>query len=44
MVLLPEHVTRLAEAGFADVIVAQLEPGDCHEDEAAQMLAGGAGP
>ncbi|NVO55051.1 molybdopterin-binding protein [Rhodobacteraceae bacterium B1Z28] len=39
MVLLPEHATQLAEAGFADVIVAQMEPGDCHEDEAARMLA-----
>jgi molybdenum cofactor cytidylyltransferase len=37
--LLPEHVAQLAEAGVEEVIVARLEPGDCHEDEAARFLA-----
>ena len=34
-----KHVTQLTQAGISDVIVARLEPGDCHEDEAARTLA-----
>jgi molybdenum cofactor cytidylyltransferase len=34
-----DHVDALAEAGFAEVTVARLEPGDVHEDEAARRLA-----
>ncbi|WP_170459289.1 molybdopterin-binding protein [Ruegeria arenilitoris] len=33
------HVALLAEAGVYEVVVARLEPGDCHEDEAARQLA-----
>lgn len=33
------HVALLAEAGVSEVVVARLEPGDCHEDEAARHLA-----
>jgi molybdenum cofactor cytidylyltransferase len=32
-------VTRLRAAGLAEVIVARLEPGDVHEDEAARRIA-----
>lgn len=37
--LTAQHLAQLAQAGVSDVTVAQLEPGDCHEDEAARMLA-----
>ncbi|MEX0306992.1 MAG: molybdopterin-binding protein [Ruegeria sp.] len=37
--LLPEHIADLQQAGLTEVTVARLEPGDCHEDEAAAMLA-----
>ncbi len=33
------EMTALAEAGVAEVVVAQLEPGDVHEDAAAAVLA-----
>ena len=33
------HVAELAEAGVADVVVARLETGDVHEDDAAERLA-----
>ncbi len=33
------HVELLTKAGLTEVTVARLEPGDCHEDEAAQTLA-----
>ncbi|WP_170450145.1 molybdopterin-binding protein [Ruegeria arenilitoris] len=33
------HVALLTEAGVSEVVVARLEPGDCHEDEAARQLA-----
>lgn len=39
-----EHVTQLTQAGIRDVIVARLEPGDCHEDEAARTLAAALAP
>ncbi|WP_037307125.1 molybdopterin-binding protein [Ruegeria halocynthiae] len=39
MVLTPEHQSQLAKAGYKSVTVARLDPGDCHEDEAARMLA-----
>jgi len=39
LVLTPEHVQRLVEAGHERVIVARLEPGDVGEDEAAARLA-----
>lgn len=44
LTLLPEHLAQLSDAGITDVIVAQLEPGDCHEDEAASMLASALAP
>ncbi|TNJ42777.1 molybdopterin-binding protein [Phaeobacter sp. B1627] len=34
-----EDVTSLQAAGYDEVIVARLEPGDLHEDRAAQQLA-----
>ena len=34
------HIEALQAAGFADVVVAQLEPGDISEDEAAARVAG----
>lgn len=37
--LTAEHVARLEAAGEAEVVVARLEPGDLHEDAAAQALA-----
>ncbi|EEE36302.1 molybdopterin biosynthesis protein [Rhodobacteraceae bacterium KLH11] len=37
--LTPDHVAQLRQAGLTEVTVARLEPGDCHEDEAATMLA-----
>ena len=39
MMLDDTHVALLAEAGVSEVVVARLEPGDCHEDEAARELA-----
>lgn len=39
LTLSPEHVAQLSDAGIAEVTVARLEPGDCHEDEAARLLA-----
>ncbi|GAA6192120.1 molybdopterin-binding protein [Phaeobacter sp. NW0010-22] len=33
------HLERLSTAGVTEVVVAQLEPGDLHEDEAARRLA-----
>ncbi|KIC42572.1 molybdopterin biosynthesis protein [Ruegeria sp. ANG-R] len=37
--LSPGHIADLQQAGLAEVTVARMEPGDCHEDEAAAMLA-----
>ncbi|WP_420584113.1 molybdopterin-binding protein [Ruegeria sp.] len=37
--LTAEHQAQLASAGYSSITVARLEPGDCHEDKAAQMLA-----
>ena len=37
--LTAEHIDALAQAGEIEVTVALLEPGDCHENEAAQRLA-----
>ncbi|MEX0328875.1 MAG: molybdopterin-binding protein [Ruegeria sp.] len=39
VLLTGEHIAMLAQAGLSEVIVAQLEPGDRHEDDAAQLLA-----
>jgi len=39
VVLTAEHLAQLEKAGLLEVTVARLEPGDCHEDEAARMLA-----
>ena len=39
LVLEPAHLKALTAAGEGEVIVAQLEPDDVHEDEAAQTLA-----
>ncbi|MEX0364990.1 MAG: molybdopterin-binding protein [Ruegeria sp.] len=44
LTLEPAHLTALTEAGIAEVIVARMEPGDCHENEAAQMLAAALAP
>src|SRR3712207_9457732 len=38
-VLSPEDVATLAEGGIATVVAARLEPGDVHEDEAAERIA-----
>ncbi|KPA22988.1 hypothetical protein shim_12810 [Shimia sp. SK013] len=38
-VLGPDHITRLAAAGFSEVTVARLEAGDVDEDTAATQLA-----
>jgi molybdenum cofactor cytidylyltransferase len=38
-VLSAEAIGRLREEGVAEVVVAQLEPGDLHEDEAARRVA-----
>ncbi len=35
----PDEITRLAEAGFRDVMAARLEPGDVGEDAAARRIA-----
>ena len=37
--LTAEHLAALSAAGIAEVIVARLDPGDVHEDEAARRLA-----
>ena len=34
-----EHIDRLEAAGVTDLVVARLEPGDMHEDEAALRVA-----
>ncbi|KPP88730.1 MAG: molybdenum cofactor cytidylyltransferase [Rhodobacteraceae bacterium HLUCCO07] len=39
LVLEVDHVAALKAAGFADVTVARLEPGDLHEDQAASRIA-----
>ncbi|MEX0276508.1 MAG: molybdopterin-binding protein [Ruegeria sp.] len=39
VLLTGEHIAMLAQAGLSEVIVAQLGPGDRHEDDAAQLLA-----
>ncbi|TMV08867.1 molybdopterin biosynthesis protein [Ruegeria sediminis] len=39
MKLQAEQLGILTAAGIDEVIVARMEPGDCHEDEAAQLLA-----
>lgn len=39
LVLDAEHLAQLVQAGINDVVVAQLEEGDVHEDEAARQLA-----
>lgn len=44
LVLTVEHRDQLVVAGYDTVTVAQLEPGDCHEDEAAEMLAAALAP
>ncbi|WP_170513773.1 molybdopterin-binding protein [Ruegeria atlantica] len=44
IVLTPEHQEQLAAAGYEAVTVARLEPGDCHEDKAAGMLADALAP
>jgi molybdenum cofactor cytidylyltransferase len=38
-VLSAEAIRRLREEGVGEVVVAQLEPGDLHEDEAARRVA-----
>jgi molybdenum cofactor cytidylyltransferase len=35
----PEHIEGLRAAGLAEIVAARLEPGDCHEDEAARRVA-----
>lgn len=37
--LTAQHITDLTESGVAEVVVAQLEPGDVHEDDAAARIA-----
>lgn len=39
LTLTEDHVILLAASGLSEVTVARLEPGDCHEDEAARELA-----
>ncbi|MGV6805489.1 MAG: molybdopterin-binding protein [Ruegeria sp.] len=39
VLLSSSQVEELQQAGVNEVVVARLEPGDCHEDEAAQVLA-----
>lgn len=34
-----EHVAQLEKAGLSEVVVARLDAGDCHEDQAARKLA-----
>ena len=42
--LMAEHIAVLERSGLAEVTVARLEPGDCHEDEAATILAAALAP
>ena len=44
LMLNQSHVAQLTQAGMTEVVVAQLEPGDCHEDEAARILAAALAP
>ncbi|NOD75248.1 MULTISPECIES: molybdopterin-binding protein [unclassified Ruegeria] len=44
LALQPEHIVQLTQAGLSEVIVAQLDTGDCHEDEAARNLAAALAP
>lgn len=44
IVLTPDHVAQLSGADIEMVTVATLEPGDCHEDMAAQTLAAALAP
>ncbi|WP_209504078.1 MULTISPECIES: molybdopterin-binding protein [unclassified Ruegeria] len=39
-----EHVAQLEKAGLNEVIVARLDTGDCHEDQAARKLASALAP
>ncbi len=39
MRLTTEHVAAFRSAGLGEVVVARLEPGDVHEDDAAAMVA-----
>ncbi|WP_209596082.1 molybdopterin-binding protein [Ruegeria sp. HKCCSP351] len=39
-----EHVEQLEKAGLNEVIVARLDTGDCHEDQAARKLASALAP
>lgn len=38
-ILTASDLTRLRQSGYSEITVARLEPGDVHEDEAAQTLA-----
>ncbi len=38
------HLAQLTDAGLSEVIVARLDPGDCHEDAAARQLAAALAP
>lgn len=44
LTLSDDHIAELTQAGLAEVTVARLDPGDCHEDEAAGLLAHGLVP
>lgn len=44
LTLSPDHVAQLIASGVAEVTVARLEAGDCHEDEAARALAAALAP
>ncbi len=44
LALTDEHLALMDQAGLSEVTVARLEPGDCHEDEAARMLAAALAP
>ncbi|WP_282021305.1 molybdopterin-binding protein [Ruegeria faecimaris] len=39
LLLTQTHLDEMAAAGLTSVTVAQLEPGDCHENDAARSLA-----
>ncbi|MES0861219.1 molybdopterin-binding protein [Ruegeria sp. SCPT10] len=39
LTLSDDHIAELTQAGLTEVTVARLDPGDCHEDEAAGLLA-----
>ena len=39
--LTSEHLVALRAAGVGEVVVARLDPGDVHENEAAAAIAGG---